>query len=252
MKKTGFFMDLQSDGQEEIANLNPAQFDIFKKSLKIIIDPAEPNKIIVRDSVMTNSTNSGAVITVDFGSLLEPGRSMQFWVSKKDISRFDQIEQKRDSVIIDDLAGDYYYLTDSIVTIRLPKVKQIIQRPDIIKIAEACALGDEISISDGKKLKKIRSFIKGSPYVDLLAYDDQVIKIKNSSQETFTFEEVSIGQYQGSPDLIFRSRAFLKIPGEDVTLKILPLNGYFWLLTQMKMAIGTNISMLENVSALIH
>lgn len=250
MKKTGFFMDLQTDGQEEIANLDPAQFDIFKKSLKVIIDPKKPNKIVVHDSVMTNSISSGALIMVDLGSFLEPGNSIQFWISRKDILRFDQIEQKRDSIIIDDLAGDYYYLTDGTVIIRLPKARQNIKRPAITDFSASNILGDEISIGDKKKLKRLRSFIKGSPYIDLLAYDDQVVKIRNSSREIFNFEEIMIGKYQQPPDLTFRSRSFFQIPGEEATIKVLSAGGYYWLVTSMKMAIGTTISMLENISTI--
>lgn len=112
-----------------------------------------------------------------------------------------------------------------------------------LNLKEAETVGSTVTIDDTAPLT---GKSKAAP-VKLHLQDDQLSSVWFSDGSGHHFSQLALCESFSQSDLCFLSYAFLRCVGKKADLKILRMNGEFWLATESLIGVGINACVYEQL-----
>lgn len=238
------FNPINNQTVTHIAELDRIQKVGLIESLQNVIKLCNPSHILITNSQMFHWLHDGAgLLFMDLKGLLENDLSFGLINHIGLSSSLSALKNGSVLTLSTTHKNQVYKFVAGASELIIPA--PLIDRDELLHLnfEDAATIGSTVTIDDTALLSGKR---KAAP-VKLHLQDDQLSSVWFSDGSAYHFSQLALCESFSQSDLCFRSYAFLRCVGKKADLKILRMNGEFWLATESLIGVGINACVYEQL-----
>lgn len=221
---SGVSNDTSSEQLSSIV-VSPAHFDALVKLLNELNKETQSERIIINNSLITQESPSGVIISSDVSSIFNDSK-ITFDIVNPSlyISLFNEFRGDSDISIYDDDDNSQYVISNCELEFYLPKQQKSSLVEIVFPKVNSLTCIDTLVITNAVR-KTIKNISKQTEYMELLVYDDKLKCICVPDTAMYVFEnyrdEFKTDKSIHDASLRLRISDFLSVNADEYTLYIL-------------------------------